>query len=53
MITRGSRDHLRPLASSGSIAVRKQQNRWRELAARGLLAGLVATAVGLWIMMVL
>jgi hypothetical protein len=32
---------------------KRSRPRWREIAARSLLAGLVASAAGLWVMMVL
>ncbi|HLS69161.1 MAG TPA: hypothetical protein VK035_07450 [Kiloniellales bacterium] len=48
-----SRETLRTFASKSSLTARRGNARWRELGARGLLAGLVAIAIGLWIMMVL
>lgn len=49
----GSKDHLQALARDAVLSTKRNNTRWREIAARSLLAGLVATAAGLWIMMVL
>jgi len=53
MDTTRSFEELRP-ALPGMALVKRLGNRpWREIAARGLLAGLLLTAAALWIMMVL
>jgi len=49
----GSNDQLQALARDTVESCKRNNTRWREVAARGLLGGLVASAAGLWIIMVL
>ena len=49
----GSKDCFPTLAHKALVSEKRSNARWREIAARGLLVGLVVTAAALWIMMVL